>query len=79
MPVFKIIRIYQVPAKDRLEATNRMMQAIALRVERDYHVMDYVKSPDDAAGKGTKANLELPKGWVTGLLEQLFGSVPKQR
>ncbi len=79
MPAFKIIRIYQVPAKDRVEATNRMMQAIALRVERDYHVMDYVKSPDDAAGKGTKANLEPPKGWVAGFLEQLFGSAPKKR
>jgi len=79
MPVYKIIRIYQVPAKDQIEAGNRMMQAIALRVERDYHVMDYVKSPDDGLGKGTKVNLEAPKGWVSGFLEQLFGTASKKR
>jgi hypothetical protein len=79
VPVYKIIRIYQVPAKDQIEATNRMMQAIALRVERDFHVMDYIKSPDDGLSKGTKANLEPPKGWVAGFLEQLFGTASKKR
>jgi hypothetical protein len=52
MAVYRIIRIYDVPADNQIEATNRMMEAIILHVERDYHVMDYVKTPDDPKGKG---------------------------
>ena len=73
MPVFKIMRIYQIPAASQLEATERMMEALTLRVEKDYHVMDYIKSPDDPKGKGSKVNLVLPKGWVKPFLDQLLG------
>lgn len=73
MATYKIIRIYEVPGEDQTEATNRMMEALMLRVERHYHVMDYVKSPDDPAGKGKKINLDPPKGWMTTFMDQLLG------
>ena len=75
--MYKIIRIYEVPGKDQVEATNRMMEALTLRVERDYHVMDYIKSPDDPAGKGKKVSLEPPKGWMATFLDQLLGRSEK--
>lgn len=73
MATYKIIRIYEVPGEDQTEATNHMMEALMLRVERHYHVMDYVKSPDDPAGKGKKINLDPPKGWMTTFMDQLLG------
>ena len=73
MALYKIIRIYHVPASSRIEATDRMMEALAFRVERDYHVMDYIKSPQDEKGKGTKVDLRPPKGFMTALLDQLLG------
>jgi hypothetical protein len=51
-----------------------MMEALVLRVERDYHVTDYVKGPQDDPGKGREIRLEPPAGWLTLLVEQLFGT-----
>jgi hypothetical protein len=64
MATYRIIRIYDVPADNQIQATNRMMEAIVLHVERDYHVMDYVKAPDDPKGKGWPVDLTPPKGWA---------------
>src|SRR4051794_12600144 len=71
MATYKIMRIYGVPAENYIEATNRMMEAIVLHVERDYHVVDYVKAPEDADGKGHKIDLNPPKGWLSLLLQEL--------
>ena len=71
MAIYKIMRIYEVPAESQIEATNRMMEALVLHVERDYHVTDYVKSPEDANGKGHKVDLNPPKGWLSLLLQEL--------
>jgi hypothetical protein len=73
MAIYRIVRLYEVPAKNRIEATNRMMEALALHVEGDYHLTDYVRSPDDPHGKGKRISLKPPKGWVTTLLDQLLG------
>ena len=73
MARYKIIRIYEVAGKDQIEATNRMMEALTLGVERHYHVMDYVKAADDPASKGKKISLAPPKGWMATFLEQLLG------
>jgi hypothetical protein len=73
------MRIYEVPADNQIEATNRMMEAIVLHVERDYHVTDYVKAPNDPDGKGHKVDLTPPTGWMTLLLEQLLGRSKKKR
>jgi hypothetical protein len=77
MATYKIMRIYEVPAENQTEATNRMMEALVLHVERDYHVTDYVKAPDDANGKGHRISLEPPKGWLALLMEQLLGTSAK--
>jgi hypothetical protein len=75
MAIYRIIRIYDVPADNRIEATNRMMEAIILHVERDYHVMDYVKAPEDPKGKGRPINLTPPKGWLKLLMEELLTQI----
>jgi hypothetical protein len=54
-----------------------MMEALTLKVERDYHVMDYVKSPADPAGKGKRINLDPPKGWLATFMDQLLGRSEK--
>lgn len=79
MATYKIIRIYEVPGKDQIEATNRMMEALMLRVERHYHVMDYVRAPEDPAGKGKKISLEPPKGWLAAFMDQLLGRSEKSK
>src|SRR4051795_8147601 len=71
MAIYKILRIYEVPAESQIEATNRMMEALVLHVERDFHVIDYVKTPEDADGKGHKIDLNPPKGWLSLLLQEL--------
>src|SRR3954451_7827858 len=65
------MRFYEVPAESQIEATNRMMEALVLHVERDYHVTDYVKAPEDVDGKGRKIDLNPPKGWLSLLLQEL--------
>jgi len=73
MASFKILRIYEVPGKDQVEATNRMMEALTLGVEGDYHVSDYVKPAEDKQAKSQRVSLRPPKGWGATLLEQLLG------
>jgi hypothetical protein len=77
MPIYKIMRIYEVPGKDQVEATDSMMQALTLHVESDYHLTDFVKSPDDPKGKGQRISLKPAKGWGATFLEQVFGRYEK--
>jgi hypothetical protein len=73
MAVYKIIRIYEIPAESKIQATERMMEAIVLSVERDFHVMDFIKSPEDVQGKGTKVSFVLPEGWLKAIWQQVTG------
>ncbi len=75
MAVYRIIRVYDVPAETQIEATDRMMEAILLHVERDYHVMDYVNTPDDPKGKGRPIDLTPPKGWLKILMGELVTQI----
>ncbi len=52
MAVYTIIRVYEVPAENRIQATERMLEALMLKTERDYHVNDYVQEPGEKPGKG---------------------------
>jgi hypothetical protein len=45
MAVYTIIRIYEVPADTRQQATDRMLEALVLHVERDFHVKDIIRDP----------------------------------
>ena len=77
MPIYKIMRIYEVPGESQTDATNRMMEALTMHVEDDYHVTDYVKSPEAPKGKGQRISLKPAKGWGAALLEQVLGRYEK--
>src|SRR4051794_24742751 len=73
MAVYTIIRVYEVTAKDRIEATNVMMEALALGVETDFLVKDIIREPDGKPGTGRPVDLRPPKGFLAALLAQLTG------
>jgi hypothetical protein len=64
---------YEVPAENRIEATNRMLEAILLHTERDYHVKDLIREPGAKPGEGKAVILKPPTGWLALLLQQLTG------
>jgi hypothetical protein len=45
MALYTILRIYEVPAENRIQATDRMMEALAFHVEKDFHVKDVIREP----------------------------------
>ena len=71
MAVYTIIRIYEVPADSQQQATDRMLEALVLRVERDYHIKDIIRAPGDKPGQGKAVDLRPATGWLTLLKEQL--------
>jgi hypothetical protein len=73
MPKYKIGRVYEVLAKDRIEATDRLMEAIACGDEKLFHVYDVIR-PSDDPGRPEPVRLEPPTGWMRLLREQLIGS-----
>jgi hypothetical protein len=72
MARYRIIRIYEVPAKTRYQATDRMMEAIELRTEKDYHVKDVIRLCEKDS-PFSKVELRPPAGWWDILMSQLFG------
>ena len=54
MALYTIIRVYEVPADTQQQATDRMMEALALHVERDYHVKDVIRVPGAKPWPGHK-------------------------
>jgi hypothetical protein len=73
MAVYTIIRIYEVPADTQQQATDRMMEALAFHVERDFHKKDILREPDSKPGQGKAVELKPPAGWLTLALRQLRG------
>ncbi len=73
MAIYTIIRVYQVLADNRIEATDRMLEALTLGVVDDFHVKDVLREPDGKPGSGVRISLKPPKGWGTLLLDQLLG------
>ncbi len=78
MALYTIMRIYEVPANDRIEATDRMLEVLEQGVERDYHVKDIIRAPEAKLGTGVTVSLEPPRGWLSILREQLVGVSGKQ-
>lgn len=72
MARYRIIRIYEVPADTRYQATDRMMEAIELRTEKDYHVKDVIRLCEKDSPL-YKAELRQATGWWTTLIGQLLG------
>jgi hypothetical protein len=73
MALYTIIRIYEVPARNRIEATDRMIEALTLRVEGDFHVKDIIRDPDAKPGEGSRVSLRPPEGWLGLIRKQLLG------
>jgi hypothetical protein len=76
MAKYTIIRVYEIPAENKRQATDRMLEAIVLHVEKDYHVKDIIREPDDKPGQGQTVDLH-PTGWLTLIREQLGLSAKK--
>jgi hypothetical protein len=73
MALYTIIRIYEIPAESQYQATDRMMEAVALHVEKDFHVKDIIRDPGAKPGQGKAVDLKPPAGWLTILKQQLSG------
>jgi hypothetical protein len=71
MAIYIIMRIYRVPGKNQVEATDRMAEAIELHVEEDFHVKDIVKKSEDRVGQWKGTNLRPARGWRELLKKQL--------
>ena len=74
MAVYTIIRVYEVPADTQQQATDRMMEALVLHVERDYHKRDIIRAPGSKPGQGKAVDLKPPAGWLTLFVRQLTGT-----
>jgi hypothetical protein len=74
MALYTIIRMYEVPAGNRVQATDRMLEAIAFHVEKDFHVKDIIRDPGAKPGQGKKIELSPPAGWLSLVLQQLTGT-----
>ena len=73
MAVYTIIRVYEVPADNQQQATDRMIEALAVHVERDFHVKDIIREPGSKPGQGKKVELKPPAGWLSLVVRQLAG------
>jgi hypothetical protein len=73
MALYTIIRVYEVPADNQQQATDRMIEALTLHVERDYHVKDVIRRPGSKPGQGIKVDLKPPTGWLSLIARQLAG------
>jgi hypothetical protein len=73
MALYTIIRVYEVPADTQQQATDRMIEALALHVERDFHKKDIIREPGSKLGQGKQVDLKPPEGWLTLALRQLRG------
>ena len=61
------IKKYGVPAGNGLQLTNRMMEALAFDVEKDFHVKVTIREPEAKPEQGK------PAGWMTLIMRQLTG------
>jgi hypothetical protein len=70
------MRIYDIPADDRIEATNRMLEALEFHTEKDYHVTDIVRNKDEMSAERHRKPVELPHStkMVTIFKRQLTGN-----
>ena len=70
MAVYTIIRVYEIPAENQVQATDRMLEAIVLHTEKDYHKKDIIREPGDKPGQGKPIDLR-PSGWLAAIRDQL--------
>jgi hypothetical protein len=71
MAVYTIIRVYEVPAESQVQATDRMLEAIVLHTEKDYHRKDIIREEGAKPGEGKPVTLHPAPGWMGVIREQL--------
>ncbi len=71
MAVYTIIRIYEVPAESAQQAADRMIEAMVLHTEKDYHIKDLIREPGAKPGQSKIVALWAASGWFTLLKKQL--------
>jgi hypothetical protein len=47
MPVYTIFRKYQIEAKNVSDATKKLLEAVELKKDEDYHISDSVREADE--------------------------------
>jgi len=67
MALYTRLRKYGVPAGNRLQGTNRMLEALAFNPKKDFHVTVSIREPEAKPGQGK------PAGWLTLIMRQLTG------
>ena len=67
MALYTKLRKYGVPAGNRIQVTDRMMEALAFNLEKDYHVTVTIREPKAKPEQGK------PAGWLTLIMRQLTG------
>jgi hypothetical protein len=72
MALYTIIRVYEVPAETKQQATERMLEALMFHVEKDFHVKDIIREPNEKPGQGKQVDLR-PTGWLTLMIRQITG------
>jgi hypothetical protein len=72
MALFTIMRIYEIPADDRIEATDRMLEALEFHTEKDYHVRDIVRKKDETSGHWKPVVLPFSTKMVTIFKRQIL-------
>jgi hypothetical protein len=70
MALYTIIRVYEVPADTQQQATDRMIEALALHVERDYHVKDVIRVPGATSAMLGEVAVQGPPPLGSALQEQ---------
>ncbi len=71
MAVYTIIRVYEIPADSQVQAADRMLEAIVLHTEKDYHRKDIIREPGSKPGEGKPVVLQPAPGWMAIIREQL--------
>jgi hypothetical protein len=67
MALYTKLRKYGVPAGNRLQVTDQLMEALAFNVEKDFHVKVTFREPKAKPEQGK------PAGWLTLIMRQLTG------
>ena len=75
MAVYTIIRVYEVPADNRIQATERMLEALQMHTERTYHINDYIREPGEGTGKNSMHVARL----ITRLVGSLIWLFPQRK
>jgi hypothetical protein len=62
MATYTIIRIYEIPAETQQQATDRMLEALLMHVEKDFHVKDIIRDRPRPNSRVTSRQIDQRSG-----------------